>query len=60
MGYTNNPLVPLNALLVRNRSLTESRMSEAGRKRVEEYFSWEAIADRTIARYQGLVEGRSK
>ncbi len=36
------------------------RMGEAGRKRVEEYFSWTAIADQTIALYRGLVDGRSK
>jgi len=36
------------------------RMGEAGRKRVEEYFSWEAIADQTIALYRELVEGRGK
>jgi starch synthase len=34
------------------------RMGEAGRKRVEEYFSWRAIADQTIALYRGLVEAR--
>ncbi|HZL26081.1 MAG TPA: glycogen synthase [Acidobacteriaceae bacterium] len=36
------------------------RMGEAGRKRVEEYFSWGAIADQTIALYRELVEGRGK
>jgi alpha-maltose-1-phosphate synthase len=36
------------------------RMGEAGRKRVEEYFSWEAIADQTIALYRGLVEARGR
>jgi starch synthase len=34
------------------------RMGEAGRKRVEEYFSWTAIADQTIALYQSLIEAR--
>ena len=34
------------------------RMGEAGRKRVEEHFSWEAIADQTIALYRGLIEAR--
>ncbi|HEY5329456.1 MAG TPA: glycogen synthase [Acidobacteriaceae bacterium] len=35
-------------------------MGEAGRKRVEEQFSWTAIADQTIALYQTLMEARSK
>jgi starch synthase len=34
------------------------RMGEAGRKRVEETFSWAAIADQTIALYRELVEAR--
>jgi starch synthase len=34
------------------------RMGEAGRKRVEEYFSWTAIADQTIALYRLLIEAR--
>jgi starch synthase len=34
------------------------RMGEAGRKRVEEYFSWGAIADQTIALYRRLIETR--
>jgi alpha-maltose-1-phosphate synthase len=34
------------------------RMGEAGRKRVEEHFSWTAIADQTIALYQSLIEAR--
>ena len=31
----------------------------AGRKRVEEIFSWEAIADQTIALYEGLTKAES-
>ena len=31
------------------------RMGTAGRKRVEEHFSWDAIADRTLALYRGLL-----
>ena len=31
---------------------------EAGRKRVEEKFAWEAIADQTIALYRELIEGK--
>ena len=34
------------------------RMGEAGRKRVEEHFSWTAIADQTIALYRRLIEAR--
>jgi len=34
-------------------------MGEAGRKRVEEHFSWTAIADQTIALYRKLIEARS-
>jgi starch synthase len=34
------------------------RMGEAGRKRVEEHFSWTAIADQTIALYRSLIEAR--
>ena len=30
----------------------------AGRKRVEEIFSWEAIADQTIALYDGLIKAK--
>jgi starch synthase len=30
------------------------RMGEAGRKRVEEHFSWTAIAAQTIKLYEGL------
>jgi starch synthase len=34
-------------------------MGEAGRKRVEEHFSWTAIADQTIALYRKLIEART-
>jgi starch synthase len=34
------------------------RMGEAGRRRVEEYFSWTAIAAQTIKLYESLVAGR--
>jgi starch synthase len=33
-------------------------MGEAGRRRVEEHFSWTAIAAQTIALYKSLVEAR--
>ena len=34
------------------------RMGEAGRKRVEEHFSWTAIAAQTIKLYEGLIAAR--
>ncbi len=34
------------------------RMGEAGRRRVEEHFSWTAIAAQTIKLYEGLVAKR--
>jgi starch synthase len=34
------------------------RMGEAGRKRVEEHFSWTAIAAQTIRLYDSLIAGR--
>jgi starch synthase len=36
------------------------RMGEAGRKRVEDIFSWTAIADQTIAMYRELIAARPK
>jgi alpha-maltose-1-phosphate synthase len=33
-----------------------ARMGKAGRKRVEDHFSWDAIADRTLDLYRSLVE----
>ena len=36
------------------------QMGEAGRKRVEAKFAWEAIADQTIALYQHLLAARTK
>ena len=35
-------------------------MGRAGRKRVEETFSWTAIAEQTIALYEELVKGRKR
>jgi glycosyltransferase involved in cell wall biosynthesis len=40
--------------LMRDRQLRK-RFGEAGRKRVEEYFSWTKIADRTKALYRKLL-----
>jgi alpha-maltose-1-phosphate synthase len=36
------------------------RFGAAGRKRVEEHFSWTAIADRTIELYQSLIDAKKK
>ncbi|HTZ89217.1 MAG TPA: glycogen synthase [Alloacidobacterium sp.] len=36
------------------------QFGQAGRKRVEEYFSWTAIADQTIDLYQSLIAVKSK
>jgi starch synthase len=36
------------------------RFGEAGRKRVEEKFSWTAIADRTIELYEELIETKKR
>ncbi len=38
---------------------TAKRMGEAGRKRVEEHFSWTAIAAQTIKLYENLIAGRA-
>ena len=46
----------LTALL--NDPVKAKQMGEAGRKRVEEHFSWTAIADQTIALYRRLIEAR--
>ena len=35
------------------------RMGEAGRKRVEEHFSWTAIAAQTIQLYESLIAKRA-
>ncbi len=34
------------------------QMGEAGRRRVEQIFSWTAIAEQTVALYRSLIEGR--
>ena len=36
------------------------RMGEAGRKRVEEHFSWTAIAAQTIKLYESLIGQRAR
>lgn len=35
-----------------------TRMGQAGRRRVEQLFSWDAIAHKTVDLYRSLVEGR--
>jgi starch synthase len=43
--------------LLENPDLCQ-RFGEAGRKRVEQVFSWTSIADQTIALYQQLIEAK--
>jgi alpha-maltose-1-phosphate synthase len=54
--FSKDLAVRITALL--KDTVMAKRMGEAGRKRVEEHFSWTAIADQTIALYQGLIEAR--
>ncbi len=44
--------------LLRDDAL-RNKMAEAGRQRVEEYFSWSAIADKTAALYQKVLNDRT-
>lgn len=37
----------------------QARFGAAGRQRVEQHFSWDAIAERTLELYRGLVEASS-
>jgi starch synthase len=46
-------------LLLANPELCK-RFGDAGRRRVEEYFSWSAIAKQTVELYRGLVARRRK
>jgi glycosyltransferase involved in cell wall biosynthesis len=41
-----------------NDEETQRRMSEAGRKRVEEKFNWEQAATRTLEAYQEVLKSR--
>jgi glycosyltransferase involved in cell wall biosynthesis len=41
--------------VARDEALRE-RFGKAGRRRVEEHFSWDAIAQRTIELYRSLVK----
>jgi glycogen synthase len=45
--------------VARNKALQE-KFSRNGRKRVEEHFSWAAIAQQTLELYRSLVESKSK
>jgi alpha-maltose-1-phosphate synthase len=53
-GYARDLAEGINRL-ARDPELRE-RMGKAGRKRVEEHFSWDAIAERTVELYRSLVE----
>ncbi len=52
------PLAEALNRVLRDRPLAR-RMGLAGRKRVEEHFSWRSIAKKTLAMYEELVEQRS-
>ena len=54
--FAKDLAAPVTALLA-DPALAK-RMGEAGRKRVEEKFAWEAIADQTIALYESLLKER--
>ncbi|MGL1934925.1 MAG: glycogen synthase [Fibrobacterales bacterium] len=56
-GFHNSLAFKINQLLD-NPSLRES-MGEAARKRVEEIFSWERIAEQTLAFYQRVIHDRN-
>ncbi len=44
-------------LLLRDPDLAR-QYGQAGRRRVEQHFSWSSIADKTLQMYQGLLDGR--
>lgn len=44
-------------LLLRDPDLAR-QYGQAGRRRVEQHFSWSSIADKTLQMYQGLLNGR--
>jgi glycogen synthase len=56
-----NPRALADALnrLLRDRDMAR-RMGLAGRRRVEDYFSWTAIASRTQRMYEALIEQKGK
>ncbi len=53
--FAKDLAAPITALLA-DPALAK-KMGAAGRKRVEEKFAWEAIADQTIALYESLLKG---
>jgi alpha-maltose-1-phosphate synthase len=53
-GYATTLADGINRL-ARNPEL-RAQMGKAGRKRVEDHFSWDAIAERTVELYRSLVE----
>ena len=56
--FAKDLAAPITALL--QDPARAKAMGEAGRKRVEEEFAWEAIADQTIALYRELLEAKAK
>jgi len=57
-GFSRDLASKLSALLADPEKAR--RFGEAGRKRVEEKFSWTAIADRTIELYEELIETKKR
>ncbi|RRR72728.1 MAG: glycogen synthase [Candidatus Viridilinea halotolerans] len=51
-GFAANLAAAINR--VASDEALRMRMGQAGRKRVEDHFSWDAIAEKTLALYQGL------
>jgi alpha-maltose-1-phosphate synthase len=64
-GFPVHPQIFARDLAVRLTALLKDpercrRFGEAGRKRVENVFSWTAIAHQTIELYQKLIDKRRK
>jgi starch synthase len=55
--FSRDLAVKVSALLADPQKCRQ--FGDAGRKRVEEHFSWSAIAEQTIQLYQQLIESRS-
>ena len=55
--FAKDLAAPITALL--GDPALAKKMGDAGRKRVEEKFAWEAIADQTIALYEQLLAERT-
>ena len=56
--FARDLAAPIKALLADPERA--KRFGQAGRRRVEEHFSWTSIADQTIDLYQSLLEGKNK